>query len=90
MCNALARNAQTREGVATRVLCQNTPLSLSPRPLPCAPPFQFLKVMVVGGPNVRKDYHIQAGEEFFWQLKGTLNLHVVMNGKFQTITVPGE
>ena len=33
---------------------------------------QFLKVMVVGGPNVRKDYHLQAGEEFFWQLKGTL------------------
>mmetsp|Transcript_58624 Transcript_58624/g.162303 ORF Transcript_58624/g.162303 Transcript_58624/m.162303 type:complete len:245 (+) Transcript_58624:1-735(+) len=48
----------------------------------------FLKVMVVGGPNVRKDYHLQAGEEFFWQLKGTLSLHVVMNGMFQTVTVP--
>ena len=30
-----------------------------------------LKVMVVGGPNQRRDYHLQEGEEFFAQLDGT-------------------
>ena len=29
-----------------------------------------LKVMVVGGPNQRRDYHLQEGEEFFAQLEG--------------------
>ena len=48
----------------------------------------FLKVMVVGGPNERKDYHLQSGEEFFWQIKGTLKLHVVLKNRFRTITVP--
>ena len=48
----------------------------------------FLKVMVVGGPNDRRDYHLQSGEEFFWQLKGHLNLHVVLNNRFRTICIP--
>ena len=26
-------------------------------------------VMVVGGPNKRKDYHVDVGEEFFFQIK---------------------
>ncbi len=29
-----------------------------------------LVVMFVGGPNVREDYHIQEGEELFYQIKG--------------------
>lgn len=41
--------------------------------------------MVVGGPNIRNDYHLQSGEEFFFQMKGTLTLDVVMNGKFQKV-----
>jgi 3-hydroxyanthranilate 3,4-dioxygenase len=28
--------------------------------------------MVVGGPNSRKDYHWDEGEEFFYQLEGDI------------------
>ena len=36
--------------------------------------------MVVGGPNARKDYHIDEGEEFFYQLEGDMNLRIMENG----------
>ena len=38
-----------------------------------------LKVMVVGGPNQRSDYHLQRGEELFWQLEGTAVVNIVQN-----------
>ncbi len=38
-------------------------------------------VMVVGGPNSRKDYHYEEGEEFFYQLKGDIVLKIVEEGK---------
>ena len=34
-------------------------------------------VMVVGGPNRRKDYHINQGEEFFHQIEGDIVLRVL-------------
>jgi len=34
----------------------------------------FLKVMFVGGPNQRHDYHINQGEELFFMLEGDMNL----------------
>ena len=38
-------------------------------------------VMVVGGPNSRKDYHYDAGPELFHQLEGDMLLKTMQNGK---------
>ncbi len=38
-------------------------------------------VMVVGGPNSRKDYHWDEGEEFFYQLEGDITVKIQENGK---------
>ncbi len=38
-------------------------------------------VMVVGGPNARKDYHVDPGEEFFYQLEGDMVLKTMQSGK---------
>lgn len=34
-------------------------------------------VMVVGGPNGRKDYHYEDGEELFYQLEGDITLKIM-------------
>jgi 3-hydroxyanthranilate 3,4-dioxygenase len=44
-------------------------------------------VMVVGGPNARKDYHYNEGEEFFYQLEGDITLKVMDNGVPRDITI---
>lgn len=44
-------------------------------------------VMVVGGPNTRKDYHIDPGEEFFYQLEGDMVLKVLEDGEFRDIPI---
>jgi 3-hydroxyanthranilate 3,4-dioxygenase len=41
---------------------------------------QFI-VMAVGGPNSRKDYHVDPGEEFFYQVEGELLLKTVQDGR---------
>lgn len=38
-------------------------------------------VMVVGGPNSRKDYHYNESEEFFYQLEGDVNVSIQEDGK---------
>lgn len=38
-------------------------------------------IMVVGGPNSRKDYHYDPGEEFFYQLEGDMLLKTIQDGK---------
>jgi 3-hydroxyanthranilate 3,4-dioxygenase len=38
-------------------------------------------VMVVGGPNARKDYHYNEGEEFFYQLEGDIVVKIIEDGK---------
>src|SRR3981189_65919 len=44
-------------------------------------------VTVVGGPNARTDYHINEGEEFFYQLEGDINLRVLQDGKPEDIPI---
>lgn len=38
-------------------------------------------VMVVGGPNKRKDYHYNETEEFFYQLEGDITVKIIEDGK---------
>lgn len=38
-------------------------------------------VMVVGGPNARKDYHYNETEELFYQLEGDINVRIQQDGK---------
>ena len=44
-------------------------------------------IMVVGGPNTRKDYHIDEGEEFFYQLEGKMILRIMENGSPKDINI---
>lgn len=43
-------------------------------------------VMVVGGPNSRKDFHYNESEEFFYQLEGDVTVQIQEDGK--AIDVP--
>ena len=43
-------------------------------------------VTVVGGPNARADFHINQGEEFFYQLEGDMVLRCIDDG--QQVDVP--
>jgi 3-hydroxyanthranilate 3,4-dioxygenase len=38
-------------------------------------------IMVVGGPNARKDYHVDPGQEFFYQLEGNMVLKTMQDGR---------
>lgn len=45
-------------------------------------------VMIVGGPNERTDYHVNKGEEFFYQLEGRLTLKTITKaGKMKDVHV---
>ncbi|MFC3879610.1 3-hydroxyanthranilate 3,4-dioxygenase [Algoriphagus namhaensis] len=44
-------------------------------------------VMVVGGPNARKDYHYEEGEEFFYQLEGDIVLKIIEDGEPKVIEI---
>jgi 3-hydroxyanthranilate 3,4-dioxygenase len=44
-------------------------------------PGQDFIVMVVGGPNARKDYHYNETEEFFYQLEGDITVKTIQGGK---------
>ena len=44
-------------------------------------PDREFMVTMVGGPNARSDFHINEGEEFFYQIEGDMVLRVLENGK---------
>ncbi len=44
-------------------------------------------VMIVGGPNSRKDYHYNEGEELFYQLEGNIIVRIQEDGKPRDISI---
>jgi 3-hydroxyanthranilate 3,4-dioxygenase len=48
---------------------------------------QGFMIMVVGGPNGRKDYHYDEGPEFFYQIEGEMLLKTQQDGKVVDIPI---
>ncbi|HLZ97245.1 MAG TPA: 3-hydroxyanthranilate 3,4-dioxygenase [Steroidobacteraceae bacterium] len=46
-----------------------------------------LIVMAVGGPNSRKDFHHDPGEELFLQVEGDIVLRIVLDGRISDIPI---
>jgi 3-hydroxyanthranilate 3,4-dioxygenase len=44
-------------------------------------------VMVVGGPNARKDYHYNESEELFYQLEGDITVRIQEDGEAKDIII---
>jgi 3-hydroxyanthranilate 3,4-dioxygenase len=44
-------------------------------------------VMAVGGPNSRKDFHHDPGEELFFQIEGDMVLRVVQDGRITDVPI---
>jgi 3-hydroxyanthranilate 3,4-dioxygenase len=44
-------------------------------------------VMIVAGPNARKDYHFNETEELFYQLEGNINVRIQEDGKAVDIPI---
>lgn len=44
-------------------------------------------VMVVGGPNARKDYHFNESEELFYQIEGDITVRIQEDGKPKDIVI---
>lgn len=44
-------------------------------------------VMIVAGPNARKDYHFNETEELFYQLEGDINVRIQEDGKAVDIPI---
>lgn len=44
-------------------------------------------VMIVGGPNSRSDFHMDAGPELFYQLEGDMLLRTVQDGEFVDVPI---
>lgn len=44
-------------------------------------------VMVVGGPNSRKDYHWDEGEELFYQLEGDMKVQIQEDGRVVEVPI---
>jgi 3-hydroxyanthranilate 3,4-dioxygenase len=44
-------------------------------------------VMAIGGPNARKDFHIDPDEEFFYQVEGDMTLEIMEDGEHKEIPI---
>jgi len=44
-------------------------------------------IMAVGGPNSRKDFHVDPGDEFFYQLEGDMLLKTVQDGRVSEVAI---
>ena len=44
-------------------------------------------IMAVGGPNSRKDFHDDPGDEFFYQLEGDMLLKTIQDGRPVDVTI---
>jgi 3-hydroxyanthranilate 3,4-dioxygenase len=44
-------------------------------------------IMVVGGPNTRRDYHVDPAEEFFYQLEGDILLKTMQDGRSAAVPI---
>jgi len=48
-------------------------------------------VMIVAGPNARKDFHYNESEELFYQLEGTISIFIQVDGQKQEMVLnPGD
>lgn len=46
-----------------------------------------LTIMFVGGPNTRKDFHIDQSSEFFFQMRGNMELPTIQNGQRKLVKI---
>lgn len=44
-------------------------------------------IFIVAGPNGRTDFHVNGGEEFFYQLEGDIFLRIRENDSFRNLTI---
>jgi 3-hydroxyanthranilate 3,4-dioxygenase len=44
-------------------------------------------VMIVGGPNARKDYHFNETPEFYYQIEGDITVGIMVNGQPQDVHI---
>jgi 3-hydroxyanthranilate 3,4-dioxygenase len=50
-------------------------------------PVDDFVIMIVGGPNARSDFHVDPGQEFFFQVEGDMVLKTVQAGKILDIPI---
>jgi 3-hydroxyanthranilate 3,4-dioxygenase len=41
----------------------------------------------VGGPNQRKDFHVEDGQEFFYQIEGDISVRIIEDGKVREVPI---
>jgi 3-hydroxyanthranilate 3,4-dioxygenase len=44
-------------------------------------------VMIVGGPNARKDYHVNQTEELYYQVEGDITVKIIENGAHRDVPI---